>query len=101
MSAPLRPDDYRPHLHSEFRCPLADGRVRPFVLDAVHTRIDDEVQLCFSVQFRSPGETLDQALYALDHDVLGRIELFLVPTRPNRQGVVYEAVFNLLREAAQ
>ena len=53
----------------------------------------------FSVMFRGgPANAhLSQAIYALEHAKLGRIELFLVPVGPDAKGMRYEAVFNRRR----
>ena len=49
----------------------------------------------FSLIFRGPVQPfLPQQIYPLDNDVLGRLEIFLVPLGPDAQGMRYEAVFN-------
>lgn len=49
----------------------------------------------FSLYFQTHSATvLPQRIYTLQHPVLGTLELFLVPTSRNGDGVVYEAVFN-------
>jgi hypothetical protein len=48
----------------------------------------------FSLVFRGPLEpALPQATYAVEHDQLGRLEIFLVPIGPDGSGMRYEAVF--------
>lgn len=48
----------------------------------------------FSLVFVGPGEPLlAQAIYALRHAELGRLEIFLVPVARDGAGVRYEAVF--------
>lgn len=48
----------------------------------------------FSVYFLGPREPrLPQCTYALEHPVLGRFELFLVPVGEDAAGRVYEAAF--------
>ncbi len=48
----------------------------------------------FSVLFRGPTlPVLPQRTYVMDHNSLGRLELFLVPVGPDGQGMRYEAVF--------
>ncbi len=39
---------------------------------------------------------LPQSIYQVEHEALGTLELFLVPVGPDpqRQGMLYEAVFN-------
>jgi hypothetical protein len=49
----------------------------------------------FSLLFRSgrPGH-VPQATYALEHERLGTLSMFLVPIGPREGGMCYEAVFN-------
>lgn len=48
----------------------------------------------FSVLFRGPGETvLEQAIYSISNPETGDLDLFLVPVGPDKQGMLYEAVF--------
>jgi len=49
----------------------------------------------FSVLFRCEGqqEPLPQGTYPIEHAKLGRVELFLVPLGPDKEGMQYEAVF--------
>lgn len=49
----------------------------------------------FALVFRGPaGTPLEQRIYAVEHDGIGRFELFLVPLGPDAEGPRYEAVFN-------
>jgi hypothetical protein len=49
----------------------------------------------FSLVFHSPSPVhLPQGVYGLHHDVMGSLELFLVPIGPREGGMCYEAVFN-------
>jgi len=48
----------------------------------------------FSILFRGPAAPiLPQRIYAVEHETLGRFELFLVPLGPDDAGARYEAVF--------
>ncbi|WP_295435340.1 hypothetical protein [uncultured Thiodictyon sp.] len=48
----------------------------------------------FCVLFRGPAlPVLPQRTYVMNHDSLGRLEIFLVPLGPDGQGMRYEAVF--------
>lgn len=48
----------------------------------------------FSVLFRGPaGPALEQGIYTLEHDDVGRHALFLVPVSQDEEGRYYEAVF--------
>ncbi len=48
----------------------------------------------FSVIFRGgQGDYLPQRIYPMEHEGLGRMDLFLVPIGPDDQGMLYQAVF--------
>ncbi len=49
----------------------------------------------FSLIFRNPSQVvLPQKLYTLKNASLGRMDVFLVPVARDREGVLYQAVFN-------
>jgi hypothetical protein len=51
----------------------------------------------FSLLFRGPQQPqLPQQIYPVEHDRLGRFELFIVPVKREAHGLYYEAVFNRL-----
>ena len=50
---------------------------------------------CFVLKFRGT-ELLQQNTYRIEHEVLGRFQLFLVPAGKNKKGVYYHAVINRL-----
>lgn len=50
---------------------------------------------CFVLRFRG-SETLRQNTYKIEHEVLGRFELFLVPAGKNKKSVYYQAIINRL-----
>jgi hypothetical protein len=48
----------------------------------------------FSLVFVGPGRfVLPQRIYPVEHETLGRLELFLVAIGPEGSGMQYEAVF--------
>jgi uncharacterized protein DUF6916 len=50
---------------------------------------------CFVLRFRGT-ETLRQNTYEIEHELLGRFKLFLVPAGKNKKSVYYQAVINRL-----
>lgn len=50
----------------------------------------------FRLTFRSPKKTeyYEQQMFKLSHEVLGELDMFLVPIGPDDEGMLYEAVFN-------
>ena len=62
--------------------------------EAGGTGPDGQSRKQFALVFRGPLEpVLPQATYAVEHDELGRLEIFLVPIGPDGSGMRYEAVF--------
>ena len=48
----------------------------------------------FSLIFRGPLEpALPQQIWPMEHDILGKLDIFLVPIGPDKKGMRYEAVF--------
>lgn len=53
-----------------------------------------EARQPFTLQFHGPAEpVLPDATYHLQHEVLGGLEVFLVPIGPDAAGMRYEAIF--------
>lgn len=49
----------------------------------------------YSVYFRGPRQpVLPQAIYRVEHERIGPMEIFVVPIGPDALGMRYEAVFN-------
>jgi hypothetical protein len=49
----------------------------------------------FSLLFKTASQVvLPQKIYGLKNATLGRLEIFLVPVARDREGVLYQAVFN-------
>jgi hypothetical protein len=54
----------------------------------------------FSLVFRGDRATIHpQRTYAVEHDVIGNFDLFLVPVGQNKESTLYEAAFNRLVRA--
>lgn len=52
-------------------------------------------RLPFSLLFRNEAAVLlPQKTYAMTHDALGQFGIFLVPVARDRDGFIYQAVFN-------
>lgn len=55
---------------------------------------EGQPRLQFSLVFAGPLEpVLPQAIYDLEHDALGHLDLFLVPIGPSQGGMRYQASF--------
>ena len=96
MLQDLTPASFSEHLNTPFRLALQGGTLELELYEVKvlephpGPRADP-----FSVFFRGPrGPVLPQATYALEHEKLGKLEIFLVPVGPDAKGMCYEAVFN-------
>ena len=55
------------------------------------------VQDCFSLMFDGPeSPVLPQRIYSLEHENIGRFDLFIVPVEKVPDGIRYQALFNRL-----
>ena len=95
----LEQGDFIPHLATDFRLRRPDGGALELTLveASLHPHLPHSPgrRRGFSLVFRSPSPVhLPQGVYGLDHDVMGSLELFLVPIGPREGGMCYEAVFN-------
>jgi hypothetical protein len=78
---------FMPLLHQRFR--IADASDAELV-EVTETPREAGGRAPFSLVFEGgPTPPLPQGIYAVEHDDLGAIEIFLVPIAPDR----YEAVF--------
>jgi hypothetical protein len=52
----------------------------------------------FSIYFEGPAQAqLAQQTYQMDHERMGRVEIFIVPIAGDEKVVRYEAVFNYFK----
>jgi hypothetical protein len=93
--AAVRADDFQPHVESTFAAQPASGG--PFTLTLVDvcrgaaTRSREQFTLTF---VGGPNPPVQQGILHLEHDVLGTLDLFVVPIGPGVDGRHrYEAVF--------
>jgi hypothetical protein len=90
---------FEPYVNTVFR--ISDGtRVVRSTLVSVADMgpVPDQKQAgreCFVIKFKGP-RLLAQKTYRIEHDVLGKFELFLVPAGKDRKGSYYQAVINRL-----
>ena len=94
---PYQYDDFENCLNQQFTFQLDDGSVE-LQLTSVekHPNSDtvNDVQV-FSAIFRGDNTiTLPQQTYAIEHDTMGSMHLFIVPIGPDDKGMRYEAVFS-------
>ena len=82
------------HLNTSFRV-FAEAAA-PLDIELVKvTSLSSPKHVQFSILFQGPPSLfLPQRTYTLEHEVLGKFDLFLVPVGKNAEGFEYEAVFN-------
>jgi hypothetical protein len=93
MLAGATADTFRPHVGTGFAIEVDGGEPLVITLDDVdvHPGRGGPRAEPFTLLFSGPPERMaPQATLRLAHDVLGRLDIFLVPLGPGR----YEAVFS-------
>jgi hypothetical protein len=96
---PLEPPQFKALAGKTFRVSTADSRGSiDVVLDAYNELPASAQAHQFSLTFVAPGgETLKEGTYFVEQDQMGRLPIFVVPTRRDGQGrAFYRADFNLL-----
>ena len=88
-------------LHTQFRL-LRDG-LEPLPLELIEVKESDpspKIEL-FSLHFRGPAAPhMPQQIHTLEHDKLGRINIFLTAIAGDAEGITYESVFHRFRKTA-
>jgi hypothetical protein len=90
----LKFSDFAPLVNSRFRIHLDSSKY--FDLELIEANdLSHPGQEQFSLIFRGPlnGPTAQQ-VFDIEHDSLGKLNLFLVPISIEKDGVRYEAIFN-------
>lgn len=89
----LSPDTFRPHVGTTFTIEVEGGEPLALTLEEVqvHAQGHEHRAEPFTLVFTGPSDRLvPQATLKLAHEVVGELDIFLVPTELGR----YEAVFN-------
>jgi hypothetical protein len=97
MLQDLTPASFEAHLGTPFRIHYGGPSPLEAVLYEVkaHEPHPGPRAQPFSVYFRAAGPgALPQRIYPVEHEHMGKLEIFLVPIGPDAQGMRYEAVFN-------
>jgi hypothetical protein len=96
---PLRlgPELFAPVVGSEFQLRAPDGRTLPVVLTKLTEANRDLNTTQFSLLFRVPaGGPTQQAVYTLEQERVGSVQLLLVPVAQLDDGLLFEAAIALL-----
>ncbi|SDQ85342.1 hypothetical protein [Pseudoxanthomonas sp. CF125] len=89
---------FAPYVNETFAATMSDGEV-PFVLVEARALQDSPapgtMRSPFSLLFRNASSFLfPQQLYRMRHDGIGEVGIFLVPIAREREGFLYQAIFN-------
>ncbi len=93
---------FEPHLGSSFTVEIEDDtRVELRLIEASALGAPPDraagaptARDPFSVVFRGPRRpVLAQRIHPLQHPSLGRLDIFIVPIGPDREGMCYQAIF--------
>lgn len=88
-------DDFASHLNTNFRIFFGPEKAVEAELTEVTKMRQKPRYEAFALLFRVPVDApREQALYKIEHDRLGEMELFLVPVEEDKHGLYLEAVFN-------
>lgn len=103
MAERLSEEDFAKHLHTKFRVRaegLAEAELELDEVAGYAGGADEQAGMeRFSLFFEGPpGVFLQQGVYALGHEQLGEVTLFLVPIGRTERGFRYESVFNYFKE---
>jgi hypothetical protein len=95
----LKHATFAAHVNSTFKVVNNNAVVTELQLVEVSEFKESPRNESFSILFRGPaGSPLPQGRYEFDHNAIGSFPLFIVPVAKDDQGLVYEAVFNRIRE---
>lgn len=91
-------DHFSSHVNETFAASINDGEV-PFVLveaRALSTQPQaPSARAPFSLLFRNGSAFLfPQQIYRMRHAAIGEVGIFLVPVAREREGFLYQAIFN-------
>jgi hypothetical protein len=99
MLADLKMEDFKACLHQPFQIHLEE-RPSPLVAELTevtalpHHGDGIKSRRPFSIILRNQDDViLPQRIYHVEHEKMGRLDLFLVPVGPDGEGMQYEALF--------
>lgn len=86
-------------LHTKFHAHVGNPEPLEMELVEVNERTTSPQVELFSLTFRGPvTPVLVQHIHHLEHDKLGKFDLFLTPVGRDENGTVYEAIFHRLKK---
>jgi hypothetical protein len=88
----VRVEHFQPLVNQDFNLENSDVKLKLLEVKALKTR-EGATRAAFSMLFGCPVPA-PQGTYALHHEALGKLEVFLVPVKQDGAGVQLEAVFS-------
>ncbi|HKB65155.1 MAG TPA: hypothetical protein VKC61_04815 [Pyrinomonadaceae bacterium] len=99
MEASLTFQDFTQQLNTKFQIPVNESQRVELELAEISELKKTSRNEEFAIVFRGPKEAfLGQGMRPLEHDQLGKFDLFIVPIREDEKGYYYQAVFNRFLE---
>jgi hypothetical protein len=94
----LQFESFGPRVSETFRLVLGAGGVDMTLLLAQklpNRPYPGQIREPFRLHLKSPHRTiLPQAIYRFENDAMGKLDIFIVPVARDRDGIIYEAIFN-------
>lgn len=93
----LTAGDFREHLETDFFVSLGNDAdsLRLRLVEVNELRGGGPRREPFSLIFSGPHDVyLPQQIYTLRHNVMGVLDIFIVPIRPDERGARLQAIFN-------
>lgn len=93
----LTADDFKPYLNTTFRIQLGpeDDPLAVKLVEVTALNQKGPRQQSFSLIFQGPPDYyLPQRIYTVEHGELPPLDIFLVPIRPDKEGMRVQAIFN-------
>jgi hypothetical protein len=99
MSAPLRLEDFQPHVGESFFVSTVGEPATLVLTEASALRTYEypiqQTRPPFSLLFTGPASIpLDQAMWDLTNAAMGTLPIFIVPIQRDGERLVYQAIFN-------
>lgn len=91
-------ETFASHLHETFALELGDSHIDIALVEATKlkpNRYPGMQREPFRLRFKCAKQTiLPQKIYPFSHADMGKLGIFIVPIGRDRDGIVYEAIFN-------
>jgi hypothetical protein len=99
MTQELTRDDYAANLNTDFVVNFTpEFKVTMKLIEATE-EVERFRQRAYSLLFQAPEDTpIAQGMLQVEHEKLGKFELFMVPVGKDDRGVLFESLFNKLLE---